>query len=264
MTLLMVWTNKPDDATAINIAADSLLSDPTRAASVNWPYATKIHRLHPTREYFGYCGDSFVGLSAIAAALAAISNSDHLSETDGSNTPTIQARVKAVHEHLRHTFPLIPPEWNKSATLILVGYDLRKERFSAWELVLSQAGVADPVEVVLTSKRVHCFGTTSGAEFKISQLEKTGNLSTASIVEVLVDVIRDSSVPAVGGAPQMVMLTKQQDLPVGFWWPGAGEAETRHLFGVPIRLMSKMDHIKWVTSQFEDRPYTPFKRVEGQ
>jgi len=115
MTLLMVWRNKPEDATAINIASDSLLS----GGNVDWSFAAKIHRLHPTREYFGYCGGSFTALSAITSSIATISNADHLSKVDEETAPTVDGRVKAIHMHLRDTFSLIPKEWDRNATLLL-------------------------------------------------------------------------------------------------------------------------------------------------
>lgn len=67
----MVWSNKPTDATAINIASDSLLSTKATAqsAAASWQYACKIHRLYPTDAHVAYCGGSLMALSAITAAL---------------------------------------------------------------------------------------------------------------------------------------------------------------------------------------------------
>ncbi|MDC0740894.1 hypothetical protein [Polyangium mundeleinium] len=266
MTLLMVWTNKPNDPTAINIASDSLLSaDDGKGGQISWQYATKIHRLHPTREYFGYCGDSFVALSAIASAVATISNSDHLHKVDEKEAPTVDARAMAIHEHLRHTFPLIPTAWRRPATLLLAGWDSRKECFSVWRLELSDKDVAAPVAIDLTSKRVHCFGSgAASAKSRLSELEKKGVVNTQGIVKALHDVILDGKETSVGGAPQMVMLTKESDVPVGFWWSSDGGKGTRHLFGLPIHLSSKMENVSWrEPATFDERPFVPFKRVDA-
>lgn len=264
MTLLMVWTNKPDDATAINLASDSLLSaDDGKGGIISWRYATKIHRLHPTEDYFAYCGGSFVALSAISSAIAAISNSDHLSKVDEEEAPTVDARVKAIHQHLTRTVPLIPREWGRTATLLLCGWDRRKERFTAWKIELTDAGVGEPLDVDLASKRVHCFGSgAASAATRLAALEKAAGITTKGIVKVLVDVIEDAGQPTVGGAPQMVMLTKEQAVPVGFWWKTDAAKDERHLFGPPIQFSSKMESVKWVTGDFEDRPFVPFKRID--
>lgn len=265
MTLLMVWTNKPDDPTSINIASDSLLSaHDGKGGQLEWRYATKIHRLHPTREYFAYCGGSFMALSAVSSALATISNSDHLYKVEGKEAPTIGARVKAIREHLHHTLPLIPPAWSPSATLLLAGWDPRKERFALWVMELTNKEVSKPTGIDLTSKRVHYFGSgATNAKTRVDALAKSASISTEGIVRVLGDVIDDTAEPTVGGAPQMVMLRRDDDVPVGFWWPGTGDKDERHLFGLPIRFSSKMENVKWVTRTFEDRPFTPFKRVEN-
>ncbi|WP_220348584.1 hypothetical protein, partial [Alkalilimnicola ehrlichii] len=125
MTLLMLWTNKAADATAINIASDSRLS----FGSIIWDHATKLHRIHPTQMWLGYCGDSFTGLSAIACATAVISSSKHLSKSSGSDKPTITARVAAIRTHLAGALEYLPRDWRPTATtLLFADYDQRKGR----------------------------------------------------------------------------------------------------------------------------------------
>jgi hypothetical protein len=257
MTLLMVWTNKARDPTAINIASDSLLS----GGSLAWPYAAKIHRLYPTREYFGYCGGSFAALSAITSSIATISCSDHLSKTDSKDAPTIAARIDAIHRHLHDTFAVIPKEWDRTATLLLAGFDPRKAIFSAWTIRMTETEVCKPESVDLVSKRVHCFGSGADvAETRISKLAMDDRLTTKDVVRVLIEVIDKKEVPTVGGAPQMVMLTRKKDVPVGFWWRGTDAR--RHLFGLPIDFSSKMNRVKWVNEDFEDRELRLFGRSD--
>lgn len=263
MTLLMVWTNKPDDPTSINIASDSLLSAPDgKGGQLEWRYAAKIHRLHPTHEYFAYCGGSLLALSAISSALTTISNSDHLHKVEETDAPTIDARVMAIHDHCSHTLPLMPANWSSPATLLFAGWDRRKESFTLWMMELRNGGISKPTPVNLAEKRLHCFGSgRANAMRRIEDLGKSASITTEGIVRVLAEVIDDAKEPTVGGAPQMVMLRKDDDLPVGFWWPGTGGREERHLFGLPIQFSSRMDRVKWVDRAFQDRPFELCKRV---
>ena len=151
MTLLMVWTDKPNDAETINIASDSRLSD----GPLVWDYATKIHRLYPTTTYLGYCGGSFVALSAITSATSAIACSDHLYKDAALNGPALTARVEAIHLHIENTFPLIPTDWNREATLLLADYDHRKKAFSAFTIEMTDAGVGKPIELDLLTLLHH-------------------------------------------------------------------------------------------------------------
>lgn len=254
MTLLMVWTNKKNDASAINIASDSRLS----SGKVSWDHGTKIQRLHPTSTWFGYCGDSFVGLSAIASATAAISNSDHLRKLSGAEEATVAARVGAIQIHLANVFKQLPKVWRRPATLIWADHDHRKGHFSAFTIAISSGGVSKATELDLTAKRVHAFGSGAGAAHgKLNALEKKGELKTATIVKALVEVI-DSSDATVGGAPQMVMLTATKQTPIGFWWPT--DNGKRHLFGMPIEFSSKMESVTWKTRNFVTKPFRPFGR----
>lgn len=255
MTLLMVWTNKKNDASAINIASDSRLS----AGATHWDYGTKIHRLHPTSTWFGYCGNSFVGLSAIASATAAISNSDHLKKLSGVDKPSVEARVGAIRIHLTEVLAQLPKLWRNPATLILADHDHRRACFSAFTIQIDKSGIAEEVPIDLTSKRVHTFGTTSEANKKLATLEKKDELTTKTIVRTLVEVI-DGPTASVGGPPQMVMLTKTRQMPIGFWWPES-DARKRFLFGVPISFASRLNSVTWKTREFDTRPFEPFKLV---
>ena len=257
MTLLMLWTNKEADATAINIAADSRLSNET----VSWDYATKIHRLLPTSTWMAYCGDSFNALSAIAFGIAATSNTDHLQQAASGGGPTVQARVQAICAHLQLMFSRMPRDWQGKASLLFLDYDHRKGRFSAWEVVVDGTSVEAPREIELRAKRIHCFGSgAKEAENALERLRPTGAFNTPGFVRVLCGEIRGPD-RTVGGSPQMVMLQKDSSRPVGFYWPCSGK-ERRHLFGVPIEFESKMEGVMWVTPEFEERPYKPFRRSE--
>jgi len=128
---------------------------------------------------------------------------------------------------------------------------------------MSDAGVAEPARLDLSKERVTCFGSGAAkARARLSEIEKKSVLNSKAVIQTLVEVIDDTSVPSVGGSPQMVMLTKEADVPVGFWW--RGDKAVRHLFGLPIKFSSKMENVKWMTEAFEERPFVPFKRADAK
>jgi hypothetical protein len=259
----MVWSDSCAGNVSVNLASDSLLSADTKTGMISWPHAAKIHRLHPTNEYLGYCGDSFVALSAISSAIATISNSDHLQKVSEAEAPTSTARVKALHEHLKSTYLLLPDEWRQHTILVLASYDGRKKCPSVWVLELTETDVLEPQEIDVSAGNVRCFGSgASNAESRIASLKTVDPITTKDIVSVLVDVIRDDSETTVGGSPQMVTITEGTHLPIGFWWPDKNGKSERHLFGLPIQFSSKMESVKWMTPEFQEKPFVPFKRID--
>lgn len=254
MTLLMIWTDIHDGMQSINMASDSLLSADQGDALTVWKYAAKIHRLHPTNDYFGYCGDSFLALSAISSAVGVITYSDHLQKVYERDAPGPGARISAIFEHLKSTFSQIPAEWREPTTLVLAGYDRRLMEPDVWILELTAQEIQDPQKLKFNGANYYCFGSgANNAEERIQAINGTKPASTKELVGVLVDVIRDDAEPTVGGAPQMVRITGERQAPVGFWWPNMHGKDERHLFGLPIRLSSRMKAVDWKTPKFEDR-----------
>ena len=101
-----------------------------------------------------------------------------------------------------------------------------------------------------------CYG--SGADRASSLLAdlKLGNknLSTSDILNVLKTVIEDRSIPSVGGAPQMVTITKRSSRLVGLTWQVAGKLEST-LLGLPLQFRSSMKKIDFLDQDFRKSSY---------
>ncbi|RFA30192.1 hypothetical protein, partial [Alkalilimnicola ehrlichii] len=166
--------------------------------------------------------------------------------------------------HLAGALEYLPRDWRPTATtLLFADYDQRKGRFAAYTIEVGTSAVSNEVELDLSGKRVHCFG--SGAQEAENKIGAVGGedqqwLTTASIIGVLADVINGKE-GGVGGPPQMVMLTKDRQKLVGFCWPT--EKDRRYLFGLPIELSGEMNSVTWKNKKFVTCRHQTIQRFHG-
>lgn len=254
MTLVIAWPNREGNPTALHIAADSLLSgDP----GITWQFAPKINRVHLLHEFTGFCGTSNLTMAAILQCTSVLAAADVLSRGGSSLEATLHARVKALVPFLDNAVRSFPKDWLATGTntLLYCGFDHRSAKFRLFEIDLSRSG-ASFKEKVLSKQHVVCYG--SGADRARSLLAdlKLGNdnLSTSDVLNVLKTVIEDRSIPSVGGAPQMVTITKRSSRLVGFNWQVAGKLEST-LLGLPLQFRSTMKKIDFLDQDFRKSSY---------
>lgn len=245
MTLLMVWTNKPEKPTCLYIASDSKLS-----GDAEWEYATKIFRLYPTHEYVGYCGWSLPALAFIHQGTALLYHTDILSKSGNSATASIQGRVKALILNLQQAFSSFPEKWMQTgATVIYGGYDHRLKRFRVFTIGLQQATWAE-TELDLAAKRVYCFGSEE-ARGDVLVRAAGQPIGTTEILNILKLVIADSTRKTVGGPPQMVQILSDKSWPIGFQW-AVGGCKQNVLFGVPVQFRRDLSAVKFLSEEFQE------------
>lgn len=226
MTLVIAWTNKPEDPTALHLVSDSRLSGP---GATTWDYATKLFRLHPTRDFFAYTGATLPALTLIAQATQFISASRVLR---GPNAQA-DARVSAIQQQFSRCMLDFPKDWggNDLCKVVLGTFDQRYGRFRLFQLELDNP-TSRPGEVeFLPGQRWMCFGS-GAAEANAALRERknrNGVVKSRDMTEVLAQQIEDPDNVLVGGAPQGVSLNTDRHRPLVFSWPDKhGE---RYLYG---------------------------------
>jgi hypothetical protein len=253
MTLIALWPNKVKDATSLNIASDSRLTD-IGGRPIAWDFATKIYRLHPTQLHMAYCGTSSSALQAILQSALLLNASNILAGPEGVGSPTIDAQTSSLRRHLEETIRLYPGAWGNEATILCAAYDWRLKMFRAYTLAFNGTGMSRN-EVDLKSRRCHFFG--SGAPRARAILGNNAAQSSREIFFALRDVIESPSQTTVGGAPQMVCIKRQGSQQIGFNWTVNGKIESM-LGGVPLKFNSDLKKI-----EFRDRNYISVPYLRG-
>ena len=261
MTLVLAWPNREESPTALHLATDSLLSDTSGA---QWQYAPKINRVHLLHEFTGFCGTSNLAMAAILQCTSVLAAANVLGRGGSPREATLDARVRALVPLLDNAICTFPKAWlgRGVTTLLYCGFDHRKAQFRLFEIALSTSG-ASYKEKALSKQHVVCYGSGAAkarallADFKLAN--KT--LATTDILNVLKTVIEDRSIPSVGGAPQMIAITKHSSRLVGFNWEIAGKSEST-LLGLPLRIRSSMANIKFLDNQFRESVYLHSPRIQ--
>jgi hypothetical protein len=257
MTLVIAWPNKQDPrSTALHIATDSLLSDDRENT---WQYGPKIFRVFPTHDYLAYCGTSTLALSAILQGTMVLANTDILGRNAEQKPITISARVGALATLLQESARVFPNNWmNRTSTLLYCGFDHMKKSFRLFELSLAKAGI-DVVGKDLRKDAPACFGS-GAARARVLLRKFAGTPTTKEILTVLASVIEDSSVPTVGGVPQMATIWKKSSQLVGFNWE-ISAAPTSTLLGLPLYFQSDMMRARFLDRQFRSSVYLHSARL---
>jgi hypothetical protein len=251
MTLVIAWPNKQQPGpTALHIAADSLLSD-NRGNS--WQYGPKIFRVFPTHDYLAYCGTSTLALSAILQGTMVLANTDVLGRNVEQKPITIRARGLALGTLLQEAARVFPKDWmNGASTLLYCGFDHLTKSFRLFELSLAQSGT-DVVGKDLRKDAPLCYGS-GAAKARVLLNRFAGAPTTKEILSVLVSVIEDSSVPTVGGVPQMATIWKKSSQLVGFNTE-ISKNPTSTLLGLPLYFQSDMTRVRFLDRQFRLSTY---------
>jgi hypothetical protein len=196
-------------------------------------------------------------MAAILQCTSVLAAADVLSRGGSSREATLDARIKALVPFLDNAVRTFPKGWlaEGTNTLLYCGFDHRRAKFRLFEIDLSRSGTS-VTEKVLSKQHVVCYG--AGADRARSLLAdlKLANktLSTSDVLNVLKTVIEDKSIPSVGGAPQMVTITKRSSRLVGFNWEVAGKLEST-LLGLPLQFRSSMKKINFLDQEFRKSSY---------
>jgi hypothetical protein len=263
MTLVLAWPNREENPTALHIATDSLLSD---ELGNRWQYVPKINRVHLLHEFTGFCGTSNLVMAAILQCTSVLAAADVLGSGGSSREATLDARIRALVPFLDNAIRTFPKDWlaKGTNTLLYCGVDHRKVQFRLFEIDLSKSG-ASFKEKALSKQHVVCYGTGAVEARSLLAGLKLANttLSTSDVLNVLKTVIEDKSIPSVGGAPQMVTITKRSSRLVGFNWEVAGKLEST-LLGLPLHFRSSMTKIKFLDQQFRKSSYLHNSRLRRE
>jgi hypothetical protein len=254
MTLVLAWPNRDENPTALHIATDSLLSD---GRGNEWQYVPKINRVHLLHEFMGFCGTSNLTMAAILQCTSVLAAADVLSRGGSSCEATLDARIKALVLFLDDAVRNFPKGWlaEGTNTLLYCGFDHRRVKFRLFEIGLSRSGTLYK-EKVLSKQDVVCYGAGAvRARSLLANLKLAKKtLATSDVLKVLKTVIDDRSIRSVGGAPQMVTITKSSSRLVGFNWEVAGKIEST-LLGLPLHFRSSMKNINFLDQDFRKSSY---------
>lgn len=251
MTLSLLWHNKTDNT--LRVASDSLLSD---SYGNRWEHGTKIFRLYPSSHVIAYCGKSTAALHAVLQGMAVLNSSATLGAADGPECPQIEARAKALKNHLNEILPSLPAAWGDEAELLLCGWDHRENKFKAQRFRIGKAGIKDePVDIEHLGRAA----MGSGGDFARKEFQTTAN-DTDSMLRILRKAIADKTLPDVGGVPQMMIVGQGDCQPVAFECHLNGKDEY-FLFGIPLCYKSTLSKVLFLNRHFKTTQYKKAAKV---
>jgi hypothetical protein len=147
----------------------------------------------------------------------------------------------------------VPKDWmNGTSTLPYCGFDHLTKTFRLFELSLAQSRT-DVVGKDLRKDAPLCYGS-GAARARVLLKKFAGTPTTKEVLTVLASVIEDSSVPTVGGVPQMVTIWKKSFQLVGFNQE-ISETTTSTLLGLPLYFQSDMTRVRFLDRQFRSSAY---------
>src|SRR5579863_6704632 len=98
-----------------------------------------------------------------------------------------------------------------------------------------------------------CYGS-GAARARVLLRKSAGTPTTKGVLTVLTSVIEDSSVPTVGGVPQMVTIWKKSSQLVGFNRE-ISATPTSTLLGLPLYFQSDLSRVRFLDWQFRPSAY---------
>lgn len=254
MTLSAAWTRSFGKTEELVIATDSRLR-----FGMAWDCAPKIIPLPRNDSAICFAGDTEYAYPIMLQVANAVSmHQKNLSRA--LDITDLRGHILRVIEGMRGQI-FDPPKGNAgdlmpSAIFILAGYSWRFKKFKIWALhfkksenrfVFRSAGMHRKQ----TAGTKHFFFVgdhTSEARRRLyERLSEKGRLRRGGLdlepFEVLVDMIRDTDMPEIGGPPQIVKIYAHMNcMPYSVYWPNKSKGKLAFL-GRPLLNYEKSDYL---------------------
>jgi hypothetical protein len=250
MTLLVSWVGVDTHGpSSVYIAADSRISWGTAA---QYDHGRKLFACRNSADIFGYCGDVLFP-SIVLAQIIEMADSGLLFDPD--DDPVL--RSDAVTQKLKHQFATYPRDVSgmNVNSLDVLHASRRKEgpEFECRLLTWTRAAGWRSDAVTLPTHSDVLFARGSGArDFtqRYNAYQKGPNADTSrSVFHCFCDSLLNSSLPSVGGAPQLVGLIRKPES-VGQQF-GVISSSQRYLLGACVDELMNFDRIEWRNELFE-------------
>lgn len=242
MTISIAWIRKVGTVEELVMASDSRLSFGCR-----WDCCPKIFSLPRGDTVIGFSGNTMYAYPVILQAIAAVSQHPRLLSR-GMNLDDLKGHLLRVLNNmvsLVHDFPRGGNN-DPDTTFIFAGWSWKHSRFKIWLLhydVHIKKFTFRPISrwAGVNKDKVFAFTGDYETEYKerlISLLRKKNKIESGGFdmepLEVLRDMLRETSFDLIGGAPQIMKVYKYSSTrPYAVFWPNKA-ASTVNLLGRPL------------------------------
>lgn len=278
MTLVAAWIRRTPGGKELIVASDSRVS-----GGITLDHAPKIFRLERNDAVLAYCGSTLVAYPLILQIKAGL---DAYEETRNRVIDIVQlkAHIEKIIESLKNTFSYLPnkDDIGTNFKILLAGYSWKVNDFRVWTFRFD-----------VKTGEFNAFKMKGGHSFQfMSDRPENERQATSFVLKrfchyqkgdgtglnweplaALIDMIKDSTIDDIGGAPQIVKIYRHSNtMPVNVLWPETKKQNSFNTKAFSVthlgRSLLDYEHSRYLTLDPETwelvKPWEIRERIESK